>query len=1352
MGEALHFSKLGFLCRIFGTCFQRRGRPFTLARELCLGLEMMNDEDGGGGMGDESETISVASSLVSEDEEGFIVPPTRWDELFGGSRVGEFGASGSFTLEDVMRLGEASREGENERDVALEGTLSLPTLDPSLYKNKGYVRVDIDSIKGLVHLEDAMDIFYPCPLRQRGAFFLERECPLSFAICSVLSKNTEHINGLGFGNQVMGIRKSGNISIPKVPKPLLPQDLDGDAMYLTWPFPSLEDVRPNEWLPLGDFPHFVLCEAKGRGGVKFKLWCIPFGAFTTKTNSNKIKRLAQRVLHQIKYVAINALTRIIAQWTVVEEGSRVIRVRARDLQGVERVVYERTRRWMTTNDMTFSFFEHSQNVFLGWNTFEGSTSFSSGNETYALHAPAMDVICKLFPMVVDSSSLDLSVMERAALRHAMVYLDAKGLKDCLHNPSLLGSLHPDLVAVRANLEDMVPSLRLVSKGLCRVDVAYEWTIKGEGVGLMWSLGGLMKLVQAMPPTWRRATKLYPCLGTTRAVDLQAHLQHWYPLPRGEQSVEVHGRLPHATPMARGPTYMEMRIPNAVLEAHVPRGMDIDEGLFDNVQVLNIYCPGPRRLSSSLGKRWGLGFDGVAQVLAVLSELGEGVGLREALLKALEKAQVSVQGFALHVEREMPAQQVWSLRAEVGANSFEEAVRLLDFWAKVNRLDHESVFVEGNSMSQLERCVLPIAVDLRTLARYTYHYIDLWWKEVRGCCQEVTVSSRNALQASVAELLIKHATFLVRGQNPWVYSVAKILLHGGVLKHGILLPNHVRRMIDSMPRTQAREVLSRTFVLKKIPRGGSVERVKWQSLCRVLKQSGRIRSLLEGLESRSPLAHESTCLQVCLAILETFYEDCWCYMVAKGHWEQDSNIPSYLSYQGDVMYNVEQSCTTLSHPMYNKGVAASSRVHPVNGVGRRTVAAFDFVSKWFPEHSRMSRDASGPALTNYSKWFYATHVLWDIVSTTLNTEDSRKLRNLLERVVGDARILRGAGGFQMDAVEVQGLLVPDGAGPTRPFNTLNHWLVVVGGAPAPFVPPRMPSIVDNQRVVTRQVLREEHNLFRARSKRGFTSHEHDVFSMYVLLEGGEDRLNDINHARHTRSSMNHFEAFVDPSKATLYCFRLRRTVEQVTDKFNSANRCRRPERGQWSLLDMEHRIQRCLGRNFLGGDGRINKIAAREWLVANQGRTLRDYRHGWSGEQGPPVDPTNINAWEAHLAIQWTHPVPVELMPVGYGGSRGHHHETRSTTQGSTSNGLRQTTLRDSGLFRRQPRPNQTEATESLPSIGQTFMSHQVESAAPRPWMAQHDRSVPTTSSLTAERDDEPREGSTSYYQRRGVFE
>lgn len=235
-------------------------------------------------------------------------------------------------------------------------------------------------------------------------------------------------------------------------------------------------------------------------------------------------------------------------------------------------------------------------------------------------------------------------------------------------------------------------------------------------------------------------------------------------------------------------------------------------------------------------------------------------------------------------------------------------------------------------------------------------------------------------------------------------------------------------------------------------------------------------------------------------------------------------------------------------------------------------------------------------------------------------------------------------------------------------------------------------------------------------------------------------------------MNHFEAFVDPSKATLYCFRLRRTVEQVTDKFNSANRCRRPERGQWSLLDMEHRIQRCLGRNFLGGDGRINKIAAREWLVANQGRTLRDYRHGWSGEQGPPVDPTNINAWEAHLAIQWTHPVPVELMPVGYGGSRGHHHETRSTTQGSTSNGLRQTTLRDSGLFRRQPRPNQTEATESLPSIGQTFMSHQVESAAPRPWMAQHDRSVPTTSSLTAERDDEPREGSTSYYQRRGVFE
>jgi len=81
----------------------------------------------------------------------------------------------------------------------------------------------------------------------------------------------------------------------------------------------------------------------------------------------------------------------------------------------------------------------------------------------------MDIVCKLFPMEVDSSSLDFSVNEKAGLRHAMVYLDAKGLKDCLHSPSLLGSLHPNLVPIQESLENMLPSLRIVSKGLCRVD-------------------------------------------------------------------------------------------------------------------------------------------------------------------------------------------------------------------------------------------------------------------------------------------------------------------------------------------------------------------------------------------------------------------------------------------------------------------------------------------------------------------------------------------------------------------------------------------------------------------------------------------------------------------------------------------------------------------------------------------------------------------------------------------------------------------------------------------------------------------------------------------------------------------
>jgi len=245
---------------------------------------------------------------VVSKEENFRVPLARWDDLFTHCCDGDVDGLGSLTLEDVVRIEEEARGGGDGNIASLEGILALPTLNPSLYKNKGFVRVDIDSIKGLVHLEDTMNIFHPNPEGQRGAFFLERKCPLSFTICCFLSKNTEHMNGLGFSNQVVSIRKSANISNPKVPKPMLARDLDDHDVYLSWPFPTLEDVRPDEWMSSGEFPHFILCEAKGPGGVKMTLWCLPFRAFNTKTSSNAIKRLSQRVLHHIKNLEINALT------------------------------------------------------------------------------------------------------------------------------------------------------------------------------------------------------------------------------------------------------------------------------------------------------------------------------------------------------------------------------------------------------------------------------------------------------------------------------------------------------------------------------------------------------------------------------------------------------------------------------------------------------------------------------------------------------------------------------------------------------------------------------------------------------------------------------------------------------------------------------------------------------------------------------------------------------------------------------------------------------------------------------------------------------------------------------------
>jgi len=69
-------------------------------------------------------------------------------------------------------------------------------------------------------------------------------------------------------------------------------------------------------------------------------------------------------------------------------------------------------------------------------------------------------------------------------------------------------------------------------------------------------------------------------------------------------------------------------------------------------------------------------------------------------------------------------------------------------------------------------------------------------------------------------------------------------------------------------------------------------------------------------------------------------------------------------------------------------------------------------------------------------------------------------------------------------------------------------------------------------------------------------------MYILLEGGAKRLHNISQPLENRSTKTHVQAFVDPVKAPLYCFRLRRTVQQVTDMYNAPCKAYWTRKGEW----------------------------------------------------------------------------------------------------------------------------------------------------------------------------------------------
>lgn len=422
------------------------------------------------------------------------------------------------------------------------------------------------------------------------------------------------------------------------------------------------------------------------------------------------------------------------------------------------------------------------------------------------------------------------------------------------------------------------------------------------------------------------------------------------------------------------------------------------------------------------------------------------------------------------------------------------------------------------------------------------------------------------------------------------------------------------------------------------------------MTRMLNSSNRVKGLLEEVSRRRPMSAQHSCHQLCTELIATFYHDLYAYLVVKGHWHKEAPCPRILSQEVDCAYDVDNMVVRLANPLYNAKVTSPSVVHPKTGPGRRSITSRDFLDRWFTKCPSSRRAPPTWDANRQSKWFFCTMSLLDFIQTNLDEASLKAFRDLLSKTLMDTRRRQQPALHRPMVTRPAGALVPDGTGPRRPFRTLNSWVEVVGGETTPFVSPHPMQNTDRRTVpVTRTVLNQEYEYFAEGSRRGFTEHELNVFSMFVLLEGGEDRLNNVTEAPITRTHMGHMDAFLEEGKATLYCFRVRRTVQQITEKFNAACKSNVNRSRGWSLREIVERLQRCLGTEFLGQDGRINKEAAHRWLVTNQARTRKEYRAGFRGGLGPLVKDTNRAAWEAHTQILWSHPIPIDLLPWGSAG-------------------------------------------------------------------------------------------------------
>lgn len=1202
--------------------------------------------------------VDEESSHTSENESDVRVQETLcyddWLSLFDVSIEAESHRGTHHSLEDVTaRLQEgANAERVNENSEEPFGSIALTKL-PSLSSQHLRLRVDVDSVKGLVAIEALPECFKSEEGQEAVLNGLASHATSIFKVCNAFSKSREHMRGVGHGRRIASHTGMGLASTPRVPQPSCHEQVElQNTEEGAWPFPTLGHQQV-KWIPLADIPHVLFGKIGGPRGEELKVWWLFPSCPPSNSSSSHVRCLLQIVAYKAKEKVMHHVGLILQHLRSPESAHTALVDTPQTWDEVTTEAMSIIAEWQTPSMDMCRLSEQVHDSLMSWVLFSKEPDFQQHVAEFNLAHPALDLLCKLIPRLAREGELGLSAEQTLWLTHSMAYVDGKGMKDKINAVSTTSSLHPDTEDLRLEMQKLVPGLKTASGGLCRIDVAYEWTLANDRGrwALLWSLGNQIQLMKSMPKKWVDSCRMYNNLGCADAVDMQAHLHDWVPQPYNPPVHQTDTHVPNASLLrpTRGAAYMGIPIPSQVVASVVEDHSCPRESLWDLGWSLNIYCTGPRRLASSFGTSWALDFPTISPYLLALHEVGESDILRKTFNQKYDMAAACIDNFCTHVEQETPAQHGWSLRAEIGGRSVEDAVAILDHIARTHRIDHHGIHGRNADYDELDAANRPIVLSLHVLGGYLSTYIQRWWSIFQNAATESPVATTSAVLASWAEQTLSSVTFIVRGQHPWSSSAARLFLKGCMIPHRMLLPHTVKNFIENASEGQLQDFYRREVDKNPWNTGTSATFRSVRSLQRIGNEGRVFRHLVQQLGVDGNLSPSDTLLQVAVHLLGVFYADIWNHMVSRRCWSRNSTIPPFLCEGVDTTYSTEVHNVILTGPSYNANARKGSKVHPISGTGSRILLASEVIRRWFPMEGHNNHH-EGECIEQSARpsFYYATIVLWNLVRSLLDKRWAKQLTEVMECIFLDGRKVNHARTSTISTGKPLRLLVPDGTGPARPFRTNNQWVVVQGPTMQAFQAPRNAQTRSRTfERVTRQLLKQEWQLSERHGKKGWTQHELDVFSMFILLEGGEERLNHIDAIPAPKITMDHTSAFTDPSKMLLYCFRFRRSVEIVTCKFNDAVKNSERDFGGWSLQQVLRRIEKCLGSAWIGNDGRLNKAAAEKFLVQSRQKTLQEYLGGWVGSRGPTLDSHNKLQWTIYMQKELSHPPARALLPFEY---------------------------------------------------------------------------------------------------------